>query len=159
MPQRHFVGHDRALAETHQVNFLRFGVIFLRGLCDEIQQHLTAGFQIIGLAVVGPFALLAKPLVAARLHHQGCPHRQVGVGRGQVILDAEQVLLVTAVTVEENHQGLMVRIGVGLLQILERQVGLQRGLGVDSGGYQEREQRENLQHGSSFTECRIRARA
>ncbi|MNF00851.1 hypothetical protein D3C76_1338140 [compost metagenome] len=81
MPQRHFVGHDRALAETHQVNFLRFGVIFLRGLCDEIQQHLTAGFQIIRLTVVGAFALLAKPLIAARFHHHWGPHGQVVVLR------------------------------------------------------------------------------
>ncbi|MNR39880.1 hypothetical protein D3C85_1581220 [compost metagenome] len=71
--------------------------------------------------------------------------------RGQRLLDVEQVLFVTAVTVEENHQGSIAGFGVGLFQVLERQIGLQRGLSVDRGGRQQRQQRKKLQHKASFT--------
>ncbi|MNN65729.1 hypothetical protein D3C76_1073700 [compost metagenome] len=59
---------------------------------------------------------------------------------------------------EKDHQGLLAGIGVGLLQVLERQVALQGGLSVDSGGCQQREQSEKLQHKPSFTVRRIRDR-
>ncbi|MNP15032.1 hypothetical protein D3C76_1073710 [compost metagenome] len=82
MPKGDFVGHDRALAESHQEHLLRLRVIFLRRLYDEIQQQLAARLQVIGFAVVGTFALLAKPLVTPLLHHHRRPHRQVVVLAG-----------------------------------------------------------------------------
>jgi hypothetical protein len=130
---------------------VRCGAVFAGGLGDEVQQNLAAVFQVIGFAVVGTLAFLAEPLVPAFFHHHRRAYRQVVVLLGQLILDAEQVLFVTAIAVEENHQRQIARIGVGLLQVLERQIGLQRGLGVDGGGRQECQQSEKLQHKPSFT--------
>ncbi|MNG12770.1 hypothetical protein D3C84_964050 [compost metagenome] len=133
MSQRNFVAHHRALAEPYQVDLARVGRVLGPSLVDEVQQHLAAGLQVRGVTVIGTLALFREPLITVLFHALRRPHREVVVIPGQLALEFEQVLFVAAGAVQEDHQRAVAGLLIGLGQVVERQVRVQRGLGLQPG--------------------------